>query len=304
MQDLNDLYFFASVVHHGGFSAAARALGMPKSRLSKRVAKLEERLGVRLLERSTRKIRVTDIGQRFHEHCEAMLAGVEAAETVIAEARAQPCGVIRASCPPGLIPGLVAEILPQFLLDHPLVRVELAVTNRAMDLVEDRIDVALRVRTNLDADPGLTLRRLGTSRMLLMASPAFAAENGDRLTIGRLAELPTLTPFDGLHRGRWRLVGPDGRIADIAHEPRLASADFEVLRAAAVAGLGVVLLSEHLCTRAIRDGSLVRVLPEWSTATGTTHLVFATRRGLLPAVRAFIDHLARAMPAMIAKCDE
>ena len=301
MQDLNDLRLFAAVVDHGGFSAAARVLGMPKSRLSKRVARLEEQLGVRLLERSTRSVRMTDIGERFHEQCEAVLAGVEAAEAIVAVARAQPCGIIRASCPPGLVPGLVADILPGFLQAYPQVRVELTVSNRAMDLVEDRIDVALRVRAALDTDPNLTLRKLGTSRMLLMASPGFAAANRERLTIERLAELPTLTPFEGVHGRSWELQGPDGRVAAVAHEPRLASPDFEVLRAAAVAGLGVVLLSEHMCNCAIGAGALVRVLPEWSTRYGTVHLVFATRRGLLPAVRAFIDHLARELPAVIAE---
>src|SRR5690606_37787964 len=141
-------YLFASVVRHGGFSAAARALGMPKSRLSKRVASLEEQLGVRLLERSTRSVRVTDIGRHFHAQCEAVLESVEAAETIVAAARAQPCGTLQASCPTGLVPGLVADILPAFLEAHPLVRVHLTVANRPMDLVEDGIDVALRVRAS------------------------------------------------------------------------------------------------------------------------------------------------------------
>lgn len=304
MQDLNDLYLFTAVVTHNGFSSAARALHMPKSKLSKRVARLEERLGVRLIERSTRKLRVTEIGQAFFEKCEAVLAGVEAAEAVIAEARSEPKGIVRVSCPPGLTQNMLAEVLPGFAIRYPLVRVQISALNRRVDLIEERIDVAFRVRTKLDTEPSLTLRVLGQSRGLLAASPTFIASRSE-ITIETLGQLPTLSPREEIGvRDSWQLVGPEGRTAEIVHEPRIACSDFNLMRAAAIAGLGVALLPDHVCNAAFRSGELVHVLPEWATPDSIVHLVFTTRHGLLPAVRAFIDHVAEEFPPTIRACRE
>ena len=133
MQDLNDLHLFAEVVRHKGFSPAARALNAPKSKLSKHVARLEARLGVRLLERSTRRFRVTDVGQEFYLQCEAVLASAEAAELVVARAQAEPRGIVRVSCPHGISHGIMGVILPSFLARYPLVRVDMKVLNRRVD---------------------------------------------------------------------------------------------------------------------------------------------------------------------------
>jgi len=171
VQDLNDLYLYAAVVRHGGFAPAARALGAPKSKLSKRVARLEERLGVRLIERSTRKFRVTDTGQAFFQQVEAGLADLEAAEAVAAQAQAEPKGLVRVSCPPGLTQNMMAAVLPGFLTAHPQVTVQLLVIGRRVDVIEEPVDVALRVRERLDSDPNLTMRTLGASRLVLAASP-------------------------------------------------------------------------------------------------------------------------------------
>jgi DNA-binding transcriptional LysR family regulator len=302
MQDLNDIYLFAAVVNHSGFSAAARALDMPKSRLSKHVARLEERLGVRLLERSTRKLRVTEIGQTFFEKCQAVLAGVEAAEAVIADARSEPKGIVRVACPIGLTQNMLASVLPGFAKRYPLVRIQITAINRRVDLVEEQFDVAFRVRTRLDTDPNLTMRVLGQSRAVLAASPGFLAECREPPTIATLNQFPTLSMLDQMKRETWELVGPDGRTAEIVHEPRISSGDFNLLRAAAVAGLGIALLPDHVCNGPFRSGELIHLLPEWRAPEGTAHLVFTTRQGLLPAVRAFIDHVAQEFPSTIQAC--
>src|SRR3954471_21681804 len=140
IRDLNDFYFFHAVVTHHGFSAAERATRISKGTLSKGVARLEERLQVRLLERTTRKLRVTEVGRAFYEQCQVILAGVEAAEAAAAQAFAEPNGMVRVSCPQGLIQNLVAEILPGFMNVYPKVRVQLRVINRPADLVDDGID--------------------------------------------------------------------------------------------------------------------------------------------------------------------
>ena len=301
MQDLNDLRYFAAVVDEGGVSAAARALRVPKSTISKRLARLERELDVRLVERSTRRFRVTEVGRDFHRHCAAVLEGVEAAEAVVADARGTPRGTVRVGCPPGLSSPILTGILPAYMAANPAVRIELLVSNRRVDLIEEGVDIALRARSRLDADPTLIMRTLGRSRRLLVATPAFAAAHEDALTVERLGTLPTLAAGERVDGEVWRIVTQDGRTAEIRHRPRLACVDFDMLRAAALAGLGVGMLPQHACIAALRDGTLVQVLPEWHGGIDTIHLVFTARRGLLPAVRALIDHLAAALPPAIRR---
>jgi DNA-binding transcriptional LysR family regulator len=290
VQDLNDLYLFSAVVTHKGFSAAARALHLPKSRLSKRVARLEEQLGVRLLERSTRAMRVTDVGQAFFEKCEVVLSGVEAAKAVVAETLSEPKGIVRVSCPPALAKTLLARALPSFATRYPLVRVLVSALNRPVDLIDERIDVALRARSNLQTDPDLMMRVLWRGKSILVASPEFVAQHAP-ITVAALSQLPTLSPRDDVERDTWRLLGPDAETVEISIQARIACNDFDVILSAAYAGLGVALLPEYVCAAQLASGGLVRVLPEWGSPEVTIHLVFTARRGLPPAVRAFIDHL-------------
>lgn len=304
MLDLNDLALFAAVVKHRGFSPAARALKLPKSRLSKHVARLEARLGVRLIERSTRRFRITETGEEVYQQCQAMLAGAEAAEAAAARARAEPSGLVRVACPPDFGHNLMAVILPEFMKRHPGVTVHLNVSNRRVDLIEERVDIALRVRTRLDTEPDLTVRILGQSRSYLVASPDFLARHGGVIDIDRLADLPTLTHAEGALSDRWDLTGPNGASRELVHQPVLACGDFIVLRHAALAGLGVALLPDQVCHAELDSGRLVQVLPDWTTPFGTIHMVFGSRRGLLPAVRALIDHIVAEYPRVIRQCTE
>lgn len=290
--DLNDLAYFAEVVAHGGFAPAGRALREPKSKLSRRVAALESRLGVRLIERSSRRFRVTDVGQSFYERCKAMMAEAQHAEAVVAEAHSEPHGLIRMSCPTGLVEPISA-IVTQFLARYPKVRLQLVALDRPVDLIEERIDVALRVRTSLDGDASLTMRSLGNSIRILVASPQIASRIAD---LDGLARMPTLSTTDDQGEVNWFLEAEDGRAHTLRHEPRMGCADFTAVRAAAIAGLGVALLPDHSCRQALAEGKLVRVLPAWRGMTGLVHLVFTTRRGLPPAVRKYIDALAAGFP--------
>jgi DNA-binding transcriptional LysR family regulator len=290
--DLNDLVYFAEVVAHGGFAAAGRALREPKSKLSRRVAGLEARLGVRLIERSSRRFRVTDVGQSFYERCKAMLAEAERAEALVAEAQSEPHGLIRMSCPTGLVEP-ISNLVTQFLAQYPKVRLQLVAIDRAVDLIEERIDVALRVRTTLDGDASLTMRSMGNSIRILVASPQIASRIG---SVDDLAAQPTLSTTDDQADVNWFLETDGGKTYTLHHEPRIACADFAAVRTAAVAGLGVALLPDHTCRQALEDGTLVRVLPAWRGMKGLVHLVFTTRRGLPPAVRKFIDSLAAGFP--------
>lgn len=291
--DPNDYRYFVEVIAHGGFAAAGRALREPKSKLSRRVAAMEARLGARLIERSSRRFRVTEVGQGFYERCRAIMLEAERAEALVAEAQAEPHGRIRMSCPKGLV-DVVSATVRSFLARHPKVSLQLLANDRPVDLIEERIDVALRVRLELTSDASLTMRSLGHSHWILVASPQFASRLGGDLAA--LETVPTLGTSDDPGEVEWRLERADGETYRLRHEPRMTCSDFSVLCDAAAAGIGIAYLPDHICAAHIASGRLVRVFADWRSQAGIVHIVFTTRRGLPPAVRALIDHLANAFP--------
>ena len=295
LSDLNDLRFFVEVVEHGGFSAAGRALGVPKSRLSNRVAKLEERLGVRLLQRTTRRFVVTDVGERFLAHCKAMIEQAEAARDVVEELRSEPCGWIRLSCPISLAPTVMAELVPEFLARYPKMQVRLLVSDRRVDLIGEAFDIAIRVRNVIDTDATLVLRTIGQSRVILVASPGFLEHHGTPRSPQELAPLPLLSmrELDGLQA--LDLADPAGEREQVRMQPRLVCGSFPVLVNAAVRGIGVALVPDMTAAAAIARGELIEILPDWSMPEGIFHFVYPTRRGLLPGVRAMVDFLAERL---------
>ena len=302
MQDLNDLALYAAVVKHRGFTAAATALGIPKSKISKRVAQLEADLGVRLLERSTRKLRVTEIGQSFYERCETVLDGVEQAQAIVAAAKSEPAGLVRVAMPSGFAPPLSA-IIPIFLKQYPQVRLSVALLNRPVDLIEEQFDIALRVRPSYNNDQSIIVRKFGETRSHLVASPEFLRRHGP-VTLENLASLPTLAMHETTARVTWTLVDAGNEREEISHQPVLCCGDFGILERAAIEGLGVAMLPDTLADRGIRNGLLVRVMPEWTSTEATIHAAFASRHGMLPAVRAFLDFLAEHLADTMSQCRE
>ncbi len=292
MQDLNDFYYFAEVVAHGGFAAASRALNIPKSKLSRRIAQLERRLEARLIERSTRRFRVTEVGQAFYERCRTVLVDAESAEAVVAEARGEAQGLVRFSCPVGLVEP-IQPVISAYLKDHAKVRLQMLATNKVVDLIEEEIDVALRARTTPETDASLIMRTLATTHAILVASPELAATIPPDADIADMTMAPTLSIVGGVADGAWTLVGPDGEVRRIRHTPRLSCGELTSVRSAAVDGLGVALLPERLCRTELAEGRLVQVFAPWRSPEGAVYLVFTGRRGLPPAVRIFIDYLAR-----------
>jgi DNA-binding transcriptional LysR family regulator len=299
MQPLDGLYYFAKVVEHGGYAKAARALRIPKSRLSRHVAALETRLGVRLVNRSTRRFVVTEVGQEVRRHSLAMLAEADAALEAVEFARAEPRGVIKVSCPILLAQTAMAQFLPEFLSRYPSVRIVLESTNRRVDVLNEGFDVTLRVRTKPTGEDGLIMRTFGQSRHLLVASSDYLDKRGRPQRPEDLSQHATLSFEPEPDRQSWELQGANGVTARVEHTPRLVTHDFPLLRAAVFAGLGVALLPESVVRADLDTGSLEQVLPAWTLPLGVIHIVFPTRRGLLPAVRAFIDFLAKRMPGVM-----
>ncbi|MDP2066587.1 MAG: LysR family transcriptional regulator [Burkholderiaceae bacterium] len=296
MQDLNDMLYFAEVVDRGGFAAASRALGLPKSKLSRRVAGLEGALGVRLLHRTTRKLSLTAVGEQYHRHCVAMREDAQAAADAVAQAQSEPRGTIRVACPVTLAQTTLGPILPQFLARYPQVRVDMRVSNRAVDLVDEGFDVALRVRSSLDDSGSLVVKNFGTTQTLLVASPAQLARQGRPASVDELARLDTVNmsaAADG--RASWPLVGPGGANHVLHHTPRYVADDLVTLKFAVLRGIGISVLPDYLCHDELRDRLLVPVLPGWSPRPGVFHAVFPSRRGLVPAVRRFLDFLGEVI---------
>ena len=290
-QDLNDLAYFVHAVEHGGFAAAGRALGEPKSKLSRRIAKLENRLGVQLIKRSTRQFVVTDIGQRYYRHCRAMLVEAQAAQEAIELTRSEPCGIVRMSCPVGLLHANVAIMVAKFMTDHPRVELHLEATDRRVDPIGESIDLAIRVRPTPLEDSALVMRSLGERRQCIVASPTLIAQAGMPTAPCALAQLPSL----GLGRPHtefaWTLNGPNKRQVYIKHQPRFITLDMPALRAAALRGVGIVQLPYLIVRDELVRGKLMELLPNWAPPAETIHMVFSSRRGMLLTVRALVDFL-------------
>lgn len=291
MFDLNDLFYFVQVVECQGFAAASRKLGIPKSKLSRRLAGLEERLGVRLIQRSTRKFAVTESGRDYYGHCVAMMVEAEAAEETIARSRAEPQGRVSISCPPGLAAMGFSETIARFMVAHPKVQVHVESSNRRVDPLTENIDIALRVRFPPLEDDGLVVKILGHSAQRLVAHPELASQLSATPTFEELSAMPSLDLPSSTHDHRWVLSIGAGEYTEVRHTPKLVCSDLTTIRQAALHGVGVAQLPEVLVRKALQDGRLVELFAESPPKCGIVHAVFASRRGLLPAVRGLLDAL-------------
>jgi DNA-binding transcriptional LysR family regulator len=291
MDDLNDLYYFVKVVDHGGFTQAGRALNIAKSKLSRRIAMLEDQYNVRLLQRSTRHFSVTEMGHEFYDRCVAVLVQADAARDVMERTQAEPQGIVRMTCPTALLEYRIGDMLAKFLADYPKIHVHLEATNRRVDVLGERLDLALRVRCPPLEDSGLVMRVLSESPHRLVASPSFLAKHHTLKHPNDLSGLPSLgwgPPGDHV----WSLVGPGGEEAVVRHNPRYVTSDMTSLRRASQRGVGVVQLPCIVVEDDLKAGILVDVVPGWAPKNFIAHVVFPSRRGLLPSVRLLIDYLA------------
>jgi len=294
MRDLNNLSLFAAVVANGGFSAAARVVGTPKSRISRRVTALEDQLGVRLLERSSRHVKVTAVGHEVYKHARAALAEAEAIDHAVSQLKAEPQGLVRVSAPPG-IDHVLGAALPSLLHRHPKLRLQIVVTSRRVDLIEEGIDVAVRIRDRLDSDADLQVKILGQIGAVLVASSKFIADHGAPQIPSDLPKFATISVAERAGPERLVMINQAGSVDEIVHEPRFAAGAVGTIRQAVLNGAGIAMLPEYACRDLIESGELVRVLPAWRVPQETLHLVFTSRRGLLLGVRAVIDFLAACL---------
>jgi DNA-binding transcriptional LysR family regulator len=291
ISDLNDLRLFAEVVERGSFTSAARALGLQTSKLSRRVRALEEELGVRLLNRTSRSLSLTETGRQFHQHCLALVAEARAAKEIVDQTRTKPQGIVRISCPAALLSSGIAEIIAQYTLDNPEVQVLVDATSRFVDVIEEGLDVALRVRLPPLEDTDLAVRQLGLSTFVLVASPRLIEQHGAVTSLESLKQWPTLASANNRERYVWNLCDAGGQQFSLEHRPRVATDDFSSLRMAAMHGVGVAMLPREFVEDDLLAGRLQRLLPHLASKAGLVHAVFPTRRGMVPAVRHLLDAL-------------
>lgn len=292
MQDLNDLRIFMEVVEQGNFSAAAKKMGLPRSRISRRIDILEKNIGVRLIHRSTRQFLVSEVGREYYKHCRAMVIEALAAQGVVDRIQAVPQGTIRISCPSAVIYSKVGKIISDFLIAYPKVCIILESTNRQVDIIKEGFDIAIRVVFDPLENSGLTIRKIAERPQKLVASPTFLSAVKHDITIDNIASLPSLAWGAAESNMEWTLDRKDQRVEVIRHNPRYISEDLMALRVAALAGAGICQLPEYIIQDDLKAGTLIPVLPEWTSRISVIYVAFPSRRGLLPSVRKFIDSVA------------
>lgn len=298
--DFNDAYYFVQVVEKGGFSAAARVLDIPKSRLSRRVRHLEEDLGVRLLQRTSRIVTTTEVGEEYFRHARDALTRFEIAETAVRRKTNTIEGIVTVSCSVGMAQFGLDQILPRFLQDNPGVTVVQRASNQMEDLIKGGIDVAIRGHMDTLPDSSLIQMRLARVEWHLFCSPELHDTLDQYEDPTALADHPALVLGRPGTAHQWVLADADGQTASVPCQVRLASDDMSTLKNAAALSLGLVALPAYVCRSEVEAGSLVRVLPTWTAGRPQISLLMPSRRGLLPAFEAFLDCLKLQMPAILA----
>ncbi|NVO08135.1 MAG: LysR family transcriptional regulator, partial [Rhodoferax sp.] len=299
--DLNELFYFVAVVRHRGFSAASRATGIEKTRLSRRVAELERKLKTRLLQRTTRSIALTEAGERFFERCVATIEEAEAAYECIASLHKEPVGTVRMSCPLVLAQTYLPSILPGFMDTHQKDNLVIDLSDRDVDLIDERYDLALFSRPDIGSMPGIVVRKLGSARRILVASPSFL-DRAVRPTVpDNLEFLATFGRSVDVRdsKVRWELASRNGQQCVIKLSPRLQTNDLRLQFESAINGIGIALLPEPIVAASIKSKLLEHVLPDWFAPSNQLCLAYPSPRGILPSVRSVIEYFTENLPAII-----
>lgn len=294
MLNLNDARVFVQVVAHGGFAPAARALHVPKSTLSKRVAELEQALGVVLIQRTTRRFQITPTGSDFHRHARAMVELAEAAEHEVRGRTAEPSGPVALTCSLPTAQGWLAELLPKIARKHPKLRIALHATDRFVDIVRDGFDIAVRDHFEPLPDSSLVQRKVAIDEMILVASTRYLRGHGVPRAPADLSTHEVLVTHADVQT--WTLHGADQEAVTVPVRSRFAADETIALLAATQASLGIAALPASACSSHFASRSLRQVLPGWTAGRVKTTLLMPERRAQLPSVRAVADAIAEGAP--------
>lgn len=299
--DLNDFFIFVNVVDRGGFTAAGASIGMPKSTLSHRMQQLERELGVRLLSRTSRRFGMTEAGEEFYQHAVAALRETELAEMSVRQRLSEPVGTIRCTAGVATMNFAMADMIADFLCLYSKINIVAHAADRTVDIVGENYDVAIRAHDDPLPDSDLVPRMLGLAPWFLFAGSSYLAKHGAPATPAELCNHSSIFFARANAPLHWRLRHATRRIEEVAVPitPRLQSEDMLTLQQAAVSGLGVVALPGYIARAAVERGELHRVLPEWTAGDARITALVPSRKGLLPSVRVFLDHLAAEFPKIL-----
>ncbi len=293
--DLNAMALFVKVVEHKSFSAASRRLGVPISTVSRKVSELEKTHGVRLLERSTRQLRLTELGQDYYAYCRRGLEEIESGTLMLNERQAEISGTLRLSVPPGLSDRLAVPLVSAFQTTYPAVTVRIMITERNVDFIQDAVDLALRVGELEDSS--LIARPLICYRHVLVSSPAYLEKFG---TPSHPRDLPAhrMMTFDGWFDDVPLKMINNGRVHTIRVKGVLALNDYAGILGATEAGQGIAEIPSIICGESLHDGRLVEVMPDWRFPPTTLSAVYPSNRNLSRIVRLFKDFCVEHIDAL------
>jgi DNA-binding transcriptional LysR family regulator len=299
MLDLNDFFYFVHVIDRGGFTAAARSLGVPKSTLSHRVRQLESSLGVRLINRTSRQFSTTNVGKEFYHHAALTLQQAEAAESLIRQPLAEPSGTIRFTVSVPLAQFAINRMLGDFISRFPKINLVQYATDDYVDIVAENYDLAIRAHSEPLPESTLVGRSLAPAPWYLFASASYLDRAG---TPRSPEELPRHGALFMMRGGapQWQMRHRRKRSVAVPIEPRLSSNDMVALKQSACAGLGIVALPSYVCRAEMQTGELTRVLPDWVAGDSTLTALIPFRRGMLPSIRAFVDFISAEFPKVIS----
>lgn len=298
--DLNQVAVFVRVVETGSFTAAGAALGIPKSSVSRSVSKLELELGVRLLQRTTRSVHLTDAGHAYYQRVARALSGLEEAESAVSDMQASPSGVVRLTAAVDIGVNVLSGLVARFVRTHPTIHVELVLTGRLINLVEEGVDLAVRAG-KLD-DSSLVARKVGTLETRLLAAPGYLRRKGTPKTLADLARQDCVLFRARRGRSTWALTGPKG-VESVDVTGLVSADDFGFVRQMLLAGAGIGLVPWTTCAQDIERGRLVRVLSEYAAPGGALHVVYPSARSVPQRVALLRDFLVQELLARANTCE-
>jgi DNA-binding transcriptional LysR family regulator len=290
--DLNDILVFTKVVETKSFTGAAEQLGLPKSTVSRKLAQLEERLGVRLVQRTTRKLALTDIGEAYYVRAARIVADVAAAEQVVTDMQSTPRGRLRITAPIDFSMLVLGEIVSSFISAHPEINVELDATDRVVDLIEESFDVGVRFGPLPEST--LIARKLGGFEAMLVAAPSYLARKPPPTTVEELEDHDKVLFLPSTRTQGWTLVNGD-QTYELQRPARFSSNNIMAVRKVVLAGGGISALAEFMAGCDVAEGRLVRVLPHWRGQRTDIHAVYPARQNLPPRLSLFLEHLSTAL---------
>jgi DNA-binding transcriptional LysR family regulator len=289
--DLNDIVVFTKVVETKSFTGAAEQLGLPKSTVSRKLAQLEERLGVRLVQRTTRKLGLTEIGQAYYERASRIVADLAAAEQVVSDMQAAPRGRVRVTAPIDLSARFMGTIVAEFVAKHPDITVELDATDRIVDLIEEGFDIAIRIGPLPEST--LIARKLCTFDMVVVASPGYIDRKGAPATVEALEDHDKLLFAPSPRIQSWTIVNGE-QTYDFGRPAKMTTNNIYVVRDALIADGGISVMAEFMIGQDLAEDRVVRVLPEWCGRTTEVHALYAARQNMPPRLSLFLEHLTRS----------